>query len=409
MASLDSRIREILATALEESKGNKIIDFVATDSDVSVKWYGATGDGTTDDTEAIQSAIDSGESSIVFPTGTYLITSPLMMRGDISIKGAKDSLIKKSFYGSNSVLYARFLDNITIDGIAIEGNVDEDTDLDQEIGIDFENCTDVRIDNCRLYHLYNCINCVLCNNVRVFKNDIYDYKNTGVLLSRTQGFNVDSNTIGDCFSVSQSYGVQATGDSGSQKYCSISNNTIYNIPSWSGIMTHETNDMRIIGNMITNVRNGIDVGPNTLGNRIVNLIVANNTVIGADPPTGSGKNCGIFIYGDFSDSIEKIVISGNTVEAFNRAGGPSVPCGCIGMGNIENVVITGNILTDVQDDGNDNAGGIMTVGLVKNGVINSNVISDCINGIIQVNSTLQDVVIEDNSNTATNPVVIIST
>lgn len=43
---------------------------------VSVKDFGAVGDGLTDDTAAIQAAIDSG-GTIVFPVGTYKITSAL--------------------------------------------------------------------------------------------------------------------------------------------------------------------------------------------------------------------------------------------------------------------------------------------------------------------------------------------
>jgi hypothetical protein len=45
---------------------------------INVKDYGATGDGTTDDTVAIQAALDVGDNIVVeFPAGTYKLTSAL--------------------------------------------------------------------------------------------------------------------------------------------------------------------------------------------------------------------------------------------------------------------------------------------------------------------------------------------
>lgn len=43
----------------------------------SVKAFGATGDGTTDDTAALQRAVDSGQGSILFPKGVYRITKTI--------------------------------------------------------------------------------------------------------------------------------------------------------------------------------------------------------------------------------------------------------------------------------------------------------------------------------------------
>src|SRR5690625_3223644 len=46
----------------------------------NVKWFGAMGDGESDDTNAIQSAIDFvgdlGGGDLFFPRGTYMISSP---------------------------------------------------------------------------------------------------------------------------------------------------------------------------------------------------------------------------------------------------------------------------------------------------------------------------------------------
>lgn len=54
--------------------------------------FGAKGDGQTDDTEALQHAIDRGDGSLVFLRGQYLITRPLVVPldrvGPVSITGS---------------------------------------------------------------------------------------------------------------------------------------------------------------------------------------------------------------------------------------------------------------------------------------------------------------------------------
>jgi len=49
------------------------------DRGVNVKWFGAKGDGVTDDSDAIQAAVNTG-SSVFVPAGTYLITKTISLK-----------------------------------------------------------------------------------------------------------------------------------------------------------------------------------------------------------------------------------------------------------------------------------------------------------------------------------------
>ena len=62
---------------------------------VSVKDFGAVGDGATDDTAAIQTALDSGAGTVFFPQGTYLVTSSIIIPAntDITNDGTNRTII----------------------------------------------------------------------------------------------------------------------------------------------------------------------------------------------------------------------------------------------------------------------------------------------------------------------------
>jgi hypothetical protein len=99
---------------------------------VSVKDFGAVGDGVTNDTTAIQNAINAAATTsgiVTFPTGTYIVTSPLSLVGKyVSIIGAgmTNTIIKASgtitsifdIYESSDVINSPFV----IQDLQINGN-----------------------------------------------------------------------------------------------------------------------------------------------------------------------------------------------------------------------------------------------------------------------------------------------
>ena len=72
---------------------------------VSVKAYGAVGDGVADDTAAIQAAVTANKS-VFFPAGTYKITAPIILsQNNFEISGVKG---KSMIMGSGGVIQGYF-------------------------------------------------------------------------------------------------------------------------------------------------------------------------------------------------------------------------------------------------------------------------------------------------------------
>ncbi len=76
---------------------------------ITVKDYGATGDGTTDDTEAINSALTAAGSSgrqVYFPAGTYVVRASLKVPNGILLRGDCGKSVIKTYVTNGYVLQA---------------------------------------------------------------------------------------------------------------------------------------------------------------------------------------------------------------------------------------------------------------------------------------------------------------
>ena len=95
---------------------------------VSVKDFGAVGDGVTDDTAAIQAALNSNNGAVYLPSGTYK-TQPLTISSSMMLYGAGSGLSKLTYAGIKNTStisvqspnvtlkdFAIFVSNTSIDG-----------------------------------------------------------------------------------------------------------------------------------------------------------------------------------------------------------------------------------------------------------------------------------------------------
>lgn len=141
---------------------------------VSVKDFGAAGDGTTNDTTAIQAAITAVSSTggvVYFPAGTYAITGTLNVQGSgVALVGANANATKLVFNNGSS-------DSIYLQGLSAPGTYDcqvRDMTLDHSSktggsAIRLYRANRVRIARVIILNGWNGIDCKTINDVVVEK------------------------------------------------------------------------------------------------------------------------------------------------------------------------------------------------------------------------------------------------
>lgn len=185
MAEMRKAINEDLDTLLHEmAENNEVIGIVETDIMTSVKKFGATGNGITDDTEAIQETIDTCKNVLV-PSGIYVLSSPIILRANSNIKcedgtvflnchsgaffvnGEKTDVTTSKYNGNSNIVF----DGGVLDynypnytggraGIAIGHGKDITIknvtfkNITGSHAIEIAGCKNVKVDNCKFEGFY---------------------------------------------------------------------------------------------------------------------------------------------------------------------------------------------------------------------------------------------------------------
>jgi hypothetical protein len=319
---------------------------------VSVKDFGAVGDGVVDDTAAIQAALDSGASTVTVPDGTYKITSSLVLPSDTAlianqgatfIANAFDLGVEVNTWQQvgSPMIKASSVSNVTVQGgtwivtrdparsvgaivqfdDVTNGKIKDVVGSASGLGIyrDFiagiwvNESSEVTIESCKIGPYRN------CSNFHINNSEHCHILNCWASISGNSTYVIDDSpysSIVGCFA-SESPGSHITVDSAN---CLIQGNfvdcinavvtpaTAYGInvghPS-SGGFSFSGSQTKVIGNTIYNVNanHGIQVQqtPPT-----ANVIVSGNTVNGI--VTGATNADGINVI------AQKVTIVGNQIK-----------------------------------------------------------------------------------------------
>jgi parallel beta-helix repeat protein len=370
---------------------------------VSVKDFGAVGDGVTDDTAAIQAAIDTltSQSALTFPPGTYNVSDNLTFAAsNISVVGygakiVQTGSLKRTFYFDS-------LTNIEISGLHFYGKGSSDFDGasatagTKGAAMWFDTCTylnihDNLIENCAGGHIRSRYDGSYSQFVN---NRIVGIGTAGGIVRGDNGVDVAidireavalkskniviaNNVISDtCFGIFVGNGDGVT----------ISNNTVRDIPGQHGIYNNACSNMAIANNTFDNIAligmkaQQLVSGSGVLYNYSITGNVINNATSGIAFELASGDPLldyteGVTIngntitnitteYGMSLDSCRQLVVSNNVIDR----------CGLQGVFTRRSGLITiSNNLINLAG-----ANGIWLNGLLDDASIENNTIKDAV-------------------------------
>lgn len=150
-----------------------------------VRSYGARGDGVTDDTAAIQKAIDAAGAGgeVFFPAGTYLTTSPLTVTAD-NVRLVGSGLAKIRSTSQITLLALSDADGATVTDLHFDLPVTTAQTVGH--GISVANSDDVQIRNCNVVGGFRSVT-VTGNSVRgsIVGCHLTQYTHDGIYLDGT--------------------------------------------------------------------------------------------------------------------------------------------------------------------------------------------------------------------------------
>lgn len=393
---------------------NKIKDFVTPEQ------FGAAGDGTSDDTQAIQDAIDNADGRIVLLSQAYRVTDIINLVTGTRIEGVNGATIIDDvpsltpYYG---ILDGRNINNVSINNVTFIGENTSGsavyTVLNADCIIMFRDCQHIEVTNCSFKGITkgNCVIAAGSKFVTVDTCDIEYYTYCGIGFYDTTKWSsvrnckiVNSRYNGEPMN---QYGIVLAGytsttyTAGDHIWCE--NNYLSNdVPKWEGIDAHGGGYLFINNNHIFGFPTGIALIRNSgTPSYICGYVnIDNNQIYGAIDENGTLRNgsAGIIASG------EEISITNNTLRKCGHVFLPTTDTElCAGIvidGTIQGLIIANNSLNACAGCG---------ISFVVNGVVNRTIISNnYIRVDTQVNgaqylinfhndSSIADVIIEGNT------------
>lgn len=344
--------------AVQRSVDSKLKDVV------SVKDFGAVGDGVVDDTAAIQAAINyvqsfhkpelhassspgPGVTELFFPFGVYKITATLVATRSISFRGEGHSEFSA---GARIIQYTAATDHFRVEPIA------------QGCSVSWDDLTLTANGNGGTGG--SCINITkttaTCNSVRIRRCTFGTPQSLAVKIQASDDVMIDSNlfdvSASNCIALGTSTATSVVSN------CQIMGNTFYAISS-SAILAYNVDGLVVASNRVYPAAAKLDRfldGYNTLPYQLKSIVVAGNVL--------KSINCIAKL-----TAVNGFTFQGNVGTALGAGTGASLSCIEL-TGSCSGLAISGNVLSGSFDTKNfyNDAGAVVTnASIAGNTLINT--------------------------------------
>jgi len=391
---------------------------------VDVTWGGAVGDGSTDDTAAIQAVINAAAAGtgILFPkTSSYFkITDALTISKALTIYGA-GTVTQATQNVAGFVVTAS---NVTFDGITINGAQSATYHSAENAiyahgtfsaGIAPTYITNFTAKNLTISGWGAAgIEADYINGFKIINNTISTLPYAGIAVLSGLDGDISGNSIssisGAGVSGSNAYGIlmsRASSDAGNltsqprSVKITVTNNRIKNITTWVAIDTHAGAYITIANNIIANTYYGITAGSSKDSGGInyvyapLGISIVGN-VLDSTVSDGSMGN-GISLTGSATEFATGTII-GNIVQAYGTA--TSANDGAVLAYNTIGMTISGNVIKEPSPNGiyltQNNYGATISGNAIMDVWTNSVPVGG-VNGIVTPGADHNELFIGDNS------------
>lgn len=315
--------------AVMRTSKDKMLDFV------SVKDFGAKGDGTTDDTAAMQAAHNTGKL-IYYPAGTYLFSPTLTMSaGGIIGNGPSQTILKSNDTGTSNLIkytgnFATSLNVPIFRDFTLNANIAKTNGA----GIQFSPTTGetsyIDFRNVTFIYCPIGIDFVAASLWKVIGCDFLAYSVAGIQVANTNTPDSGDSVISGCV-FNNPY---ATGSGIWQKSSGglkvIGNKFLGGFRGYTMNLEGSTSVLIIKGNSFENmVSQDIAFSQGVAGKSFINVAITGNE-FGVGP---------LAIATDASGFLSEVVISGNIINM-----GSTGSNACIALNAVSDFNISGNLI-----------------------------------------------------------------